>query len=185
MQGNNLPVTMICHDLGEIPQVELPPSYPCRVFRPGDEGTWVKIQAAADLYNTITLDLFHREFGDDLAQIAARQFFLCDEQDIPIGTATAWFDDDFQGQRYGRIHWVAIVPEHQGRGLAKPLMTAVCRKLKALGHNRAYLTTSTARIPAINLYLQFGFRPHVTQAEETAVWQALQPKLKTPIEAKR
>ena len=63
------------------------------------------------------------------------------------GTTTAWYNEDYRGLPFGRVHWVAIVPEMQGRGLAKPIMSAVCHRLRELGHGRAYLTTTTVRIP--------------------------------------
>jgi len=80
----------------------------------------------------------------------------------------------------GRVHWVAIDPEHQGRGLSKPLLSTVCNTLAAMGHDEAYLVTSSGRVAAIRLYLHFGFVP-VTDAPEAAVaWAALEPILRSP-----
>jgi len=73
--------------------------------------------------------------------------------------------------RWGRVHWMAILPEYQGRGLGKVLLTTICRRLSDLGHKQAYLHTSVARIPALKLYLRFGFEPAVRNAEEQAAWQ--------------
>ena len=148
---------MLRDHLDKIPDFDLPSGYHSREYRPGDEETWVSIQSAADFYNTITLELYRREFSQDPIRLSERQLYLCNSEDHTIGTATAWFGD-YDGRDYGRIHWVAIVPEFQGKGLAKPLMTVTCNRLKAMGHKRAYLTTSSARVAAINLYLKFGFR---------------------------
>lgn len=155
--GQNVPLVMVRDSLEGIPKHGLPAGYSLRGYQPGDEQLWEEIHLLADPYSTITTDLFQREFGTDEAVLAERQFYLLDAEGQAIGTATAWFDDNFRGCAYGRVHWVAIVPRYQGRGLAKPLMTAVCRRLRELGHERAYLTTATARIPAIGLYKQFGF----------------------------
>jgi GNAT superfamily N-acetyltransferase len=78
------------------------------------------------------------------------------------------------------VHWVAIVPEQQGRGLGKVLMTIVCHRLRELGHRRTYLTTSTARIPAINLYRHFDFVPLIRAPDDAAIWRELNRCLKNP-----
>jgi GNAT superfamily N-acetyltransferase len=122
-------ISMIRRDLDCIPNHSLPPLFSLKWHRPGDEQHWLRIQQSADRYNQISLDLFWQQFGDDLEELARRQCFIVNAKGESIGTATAWFDLDYQGQDYGRVHWVAIVPEMQGRGLANSLMTAVCHRL--------------------------------------------------------
>lgn len=178
VRPDNLSVAMLREHLEAIPRFASPPGFLLRWFRPGDEQRWQEIQAAADQYNTISHELFTRQFGTDLRLLEERQCFIIDDHEKAVGTATAWFDPDYNGRPYGRVHWVAIVPERQGRGLAKPLLTAVCHRLRELGHDRAYLTTSTARVPAINLYLKFGFIPEVRGPSDSSVWRELQGRLK-------
>jgi GNAT superfamily N-acetyltransferase len=170
---NDAPVTMKRDSLESIPQFALPTDYSARWFHPGDDRIWQHIQSVSDKLNDITARLFHEQFGSDIDALRQRQCYLLDVSGTEIGTATAWFDDDYEGARYGRLHWVAIVPEMQGRGLAKPLLTILCNRLKALGHRRAYLNTSSSRIAAIGLYLQFGFTPALSSAEETDVWREI------------
>ena len=171
--NKNIPVTMICEDLNSIPQFDLNLLYSFRWFQPGDEKIWQLIQAKADQYNKITDQLFAAEFSLNFDLIEKRQGYILDSDGNAIATATAWFDDNFNGQKYGRVHWVAIIPEMRGRGLAKPLMTIMCNRLKQLGHSRAYLTTSSARIPAINLYLEFGFAPVFGEELDPELWDEI------------
>ncbi len=175
--GRNIRITMVRESLDGIPEFALPAAYALRWYQPGDERLWLSIQAPADHYNAITPELFTRQFGTDRALLEQRQCYLLNEGGRGIGTATAWFNDDFNGRRYGRVHWVAILPQYQGYGLAKPLMTLVCRRLRDLGHDRAYLTTSTARIAAINLYFHFGFVPMICTTDDAAVWRRVQERL--------
>jgi GNAT superfamily N-acetyltransferase len=177
----NISVHMIRDGLDNIPNYPLPPGYSTRWYRPGDERLWVDIQARSDRYNEITLALFVKAFGLDPQPLAERQCFLCNAQGEVIGTATAWFDDDYCGQPYGQLHWVAIVPQAQGRGLAKPLLSIVLNRMAELGHTRCYLGTSTARVPAINLYTKFGFVPHIRSADDLAVWREMQRWIKEPL----
>jgi GNAT superfamily N-acetyltransferase len=165
----NVSVTMARHDLEDIPRHPVPDGYAIRPFAPGDAAAWVEIQGAADAYNEITPALFRREFGDDPGEQARRILMLTAPDGAAVGTAAAWYVD----ARVGRVHWVAIHPSHQGRGLAKPLLGRVCLALRDLGHERAVLSTSTARIPAIALYLDFGFVPAVERPEDEAAWAEL------------
>lgn len=163
-------VLMVREHLEGIPEYALPQGFTLRWYRPGDEETWLEIHRVADLENKITPDLFSRAFDANASELARRQCYLATVRGEIIGTATAWFDDNFEGRRVGRVHYVAILPEFQGKGLSKPLMTAVCRRLRELGHERAYLTTSTTRVPAIRLYRSFGFVPLIRTDEEQKAW---------------
>ncbi len=169
----NVALVMARADLKGIPRHAVPVGYGIRPYAPGDEQAWLEVQAAADRYNEITLELFRREFGADPALLGRRLFFLVDADGAAIGAAAAWFADEHRGKPVGRVHWVAIRPTNQRRGLAKPLMSHVCVRLRELGHERAFLTTSSARIPAIALYLRFGFVPAIERPEHAAAWTEL------------
>jgi GNAT superfamily N-acetyltransferase len=177
----NLDIHMIREHLDEIPDCALPAGYSTRWYQPGDEKSWYRIHLLADAYTNVTPDLYEKEFGSDTQMLAERQCFLVDRKGVLIGTATAWLDDH-SVQSPGRIHWVAIVPAEQGKGLAKPLLTAVCNRLKDLGHSKAYLTTQTIRIAAINLYLKFGFVPAVNSERDKQIWRRLQMHLKYAVQ---
>jgi ribosomal protein S18 acetylase RimI-like enzyme len=174
----NIGVLMATEQLKQSPVFEMPSGFSMRWFSRGDEATWVAVQQAAERYQPIDEALFWKQFGNDEARLAARVGFLEDAGGNQIGTISAWNDAEYNGRDYGRIHWVAIVPELQGRGLGKAMMSAACRRLLELGHERAYLVTSTARVPAINLYRAFGFEPVVRDEDERISWQALMPHLK-------
>jgi GNAT superfamily N-acetyltransferase len=178
----NLSIHMERECLDGIVEFPLPTEYSARWYEPGGEQAWTDIHLKAEKFAEITSDVHPREFGRDVQTLALRQCFLLDAAQMPIATATAWFDDDYFGQQYGRVHWVAVVPEYQGRGLAKPLMSIILARMVHLGHDRAYLRTSTARPPAINLYAQFGFRPSLRTAAERSVWEGLNGYLRVPFD---
>jgi len=110
-----------------------------------------------------------------LRDLRQRQCYLLAPTGAVIGTGTAWFNNNFEGARWGRVHWLAIMPAFQGRGLAKPLMTSICRRLRELGHEHVYLSTSTALHAAIGLYLKFGFEPLIQSPEDVVVWREVLP----------
>jgi len=170
----NAKVAMERASLAGVPEYGLPQGFALRWYRGGDEVAWRKIQAAADQYNDISADLFLTAFGSEQAAHEQRICLLTTAAGDPIGTAAAWWGQEGAEGARGRVHWVAIVPAFQGRGLAKPLLAAVCLRLRDLGHASAYLTTSAARIPALNLYHQFGFVPLIREEAERAVWREIE-----------
>ena len=192
----NVRLTMVQENLNNNPEHALPVGYSVRWYQPGDERAWLAIHTAADTHNQITSELYARAFCSAEDLLNERQCFLLDANSRAIGTATAWFPEsewgipkpgsgqgnevftisDFKRASWGRVHWVAVVPEQQGRGLAKPLMTVICRRLRELGHTRAYLTTSSVRIAAINLYRAFGFVPMIGSVLEAEAWHVIGSK---------
>jgi GNAT superfamily N-acetyltransferase len=115
-------------------------------------------------------DRFSHAFGEAPRELPARMVFLIDPQGTPVGTSTAWFNRNRGGALVGRIHYVAIAPTHQGRGLAKPLVAETLRRMHARGHDRAYLVTESHRFPAIRVYLDFGFRPDPQGPDDERIW---------------
>lgn len=177
-------VAMVRRDLEGLPQFAPSEPFTIRPYRPRDEAAWLRIHLAADHLNTFPPGKFEEQFGTDERLLAERQLYLCDGDGREVGTATAWFNDAYRGRRFGRVHWVAVVPEMQGRGLAKPLLAAACNRLRELGHGRAYLTTNTARIAALNLYLSFGFVPDIRAEQEVAAWRTVMPSIRPQLRAR-
>ena len=170
---------MIRGNLDAIPQFDWPPGYSERCYADGDIDAWVKI-IAPDPHLQADRKMFLKEFGTDAARISERMLFIVSPDGQDIGTATAWESDDACGGLLGLVHWVFILPEFQGRGLANPLMTATLNRIKQLGHSRCALGTQIMRIPAIHLYLKFGFVPDIHSADDKSPWTLLKPHIKHP-----
>lgn len=174
MAATELPdvgIDMVREGLEDLPAFELPEGYSIRRYRAGDDQTWTDIHLAAEKSIDITGGLFAKEFESDPEALAERQLFLCEDAGHAIGTATAWFGD-YRDEGIGRVHWLAILPEQQGRGLSRPLLAATCARLRELGHTRTFLTTSTRRLAAVRLYLRFGFRADPVNDAQRAGWAA-------------
>lgn len=179
---DDTPVVMVRDDLDDLPSHPLPAGYSTRKFRKGEGRLWAQVEAAAGEFGSAdaALERFIREFGDKLDDMEDRCFFLVDDETRRvIGTATAWYDPDFEGEDYGRVHWVSIVPEFQGRRLAKPLMCVVMERLRQ-SHTKAYLTTHTKCEKAIRTYLDFGFRPFCRHETCEEAWRYLAGVLDHP-----
>ena len=93
----------------------------------------------------------------------------------------AWLSEDFPEHWPGRVHRLAILPEYQGRGLGKALLTLICNRLRELGHHGAYLLTSSSRVFAVRLFSSFGFRPAIRSQQEATAWKKF--PLSLPLQA--
>ena len=172
-------VLMIQRDLRHAPSFGLPQGYRMRFYRTGDLTTWLRIQAT-DSYGVPTAETFAEALPADEAYLGARVMFLVDPEGIEIGNITAWNTSLSNGQEIGQICWVAIVPAARGLGLGKPILSAACATLRERGYTQAFVDTNMRRIPALNLYLQFGFEPYLRSEAEEVAWRTITPFLKRP-----
>ena len=179
--AENTPLRMIRNHVDGLPSIKLPTGYSLRNYQPGDENHWIEIHYQADKFNKVDANTFELAFGATTEQLEIRQFYLLNSRKEVIGTATAWFNN-YLNFDYGRIHWVAIIPEEQGKGLANPLLAVACQRLVELGHQQLYLDTSAARITAINLYLKFGFQPEIKNVDDLCSWKTVEKQLKKPLD---
>ncbi|MGD2175034.1 MAG: GNAT family N-acetyltransferase [Candidatus Brocadiaceae bacterium] len=170
------PVNMIRPHMRDIPRVAFPPGFSIRTMRRGEAGLWTDVQRDSEPFFPVSDDLFFQEFGDDLPATEWRCFFMIDDRGAAVGTISAWYSRAFRGQDYGRIHWLAVRPAYRRRGLAKAAMSHAMERL-AEWHERAWLTTSTRRIGAIKLYLDFGFVPDLEPDGACEAWRSVRSDL--------
>ena len=163
---------MVRDSLDGIPEHELPEGFHFRTFEHGEERIWAEVQTRAGSFPSVekALEDFDKEFKNRQDEFQERCLFLVDDESGEvIGSTTAWLDPDFQGRDHGRIHWVAIVPEFQGRKLAKPMLCEAMRMLRNW-HERVCLATHTHCRKAIRMYLDFGFVPVMTTERAEEAW---------------
>ncbi len=177
LAGNS--VRMIRPHLDDIPQVDFPDGYSIRPLRVEEGAVWSDVVIEAEPWLELSTDLFTNEFSSDLSSVPERCFFVVDGADTPIGTISAWYKGAVRGLDYGLIHWVAVRPAHQGKGLGKAALSFALQKL-ALWHERAMLGTQSKRLPAISLYLNFGFLPDLEEAGAVEDWRLLRDQLNHP-----
>jgi GNAT superfamily N-acetyltransferase len=181
----NVSVDMVRDNLRDIPEYRLPPGYRFRSYRPGDDVSWTSLHLAAEPFLEVSPELWHSQFGADLDALYDRMYFVETMQGQVAGSITAWWERHRHNpQERGRIHWVVVHPAHQNRGIARAMMTRALHRL-ADSHPAAMLGTSSGRLGAIKVYLDFGFHPDPAELakdpEVLAAWQALQTQLAHPL----
>lgn len=141
-----------------------------------DIGLWVDIWRDADPTCRLDHAGFRKDFGQDWDDIRERCLLIEAPGGVAVATASAWREAD--GSDVGRVHWVGVRAAWQGRGLAKPLMAEVMRRLAAR-HPRMMLDTHAHRLGAIALYLRCGFAPDRAYQQTSAVWDQVLAALAT------
>jgi GNAT superfamily N-acetyltransferase len=174
MGGNDVvQVRMVRELTDEGPILELPEGYSLRWYRDGDREVWQRIQGSTGIYEPLAPDLFDREFGEHSNLLPERQCFVEVAPGVPVGTATAWLGSSDTPYEQGRLHWVAVSPAHQRKGIGSYLSETACSRLRALGATSVYLTTGSDNVAAIQLYLGLGFRPEPAGEAERLAWRSV------------
>ncbi|WP_020007655.1 GNAT family N-acetyltransferase [Salinicoccus albus] len=160
------------HNLEDIPDFKLPEGFKFVSYQKGYEKQWAQILVETGEFagERDALKAFAREFSwkKDLYRF---MFFIEKEDGTLIATATAWHGT-INERFIGRVHWVDILPEHQGFGLSRPLI-AKCMRMINERHEDAYLKTHRQRQVAVHLFLRMGWRPMIVKPEEKTVWKEL------------
>lgn len=156
--------------LDRLPEPEWPAGFAVRGFTPGDERLWLAVVSEAETLLPVTAETFARAFPGGTAERAQRVMLLLEPGGEAVGTVAAWRGD----ARGGRVHWLAVRPAWQGRGLGSGLLLLALSRLRALGHERAWLITEAGRARALRLYRRWGFEPDLRTPEDRTVWSALQ-----------
>jgi GNAT superfamily N-acetyltransferase len=103
-----------------------------------------------------TLERFREEFLTSPHFQHDRIFFAVYRGEC-VGTATAWVGHH-DGREMGRLHWVAVLPQHQRKGVAAALCIQALHNLSELGYREVMLGTMEKFQPAIQLYHRLGFQ---------------------------
>jgi len=146
-----------------LPNVPPPAGFSIRAMRPGEEVAWSFCCLGEFDITQATAEGFRLKMHD---QPLSEIFYICGEDDHPVGTATAQM---LNGQPF--LHYIAVHSDFRGRGLAKPLMSRVLARHAGLGRAGCYLTTDDPRLPAINSYVQFGWCPVLWSEDAVSRWK--------------
>ncbi|WP_099205965.1 GNAT family N-acetyltransferase [Scatolibacter rhodanostii] len=141
-----------------------PEGYRIKGFEPGDEKHWAEIVTAVGEFETEkeAYDYFISHYSSQMKLLAERCLFILNEEEQYAGTCMAWFDNKDEN-RVGSLHWLAVHPDFQRKGLAKVLIEKVMTIFEKENLFPVYLHTQTWSYKAVLLYSRFGFHMLKTQ----------------------
>ena len=97
-----------------------------------------------------------------------RMFYIAEADSGKLcGTASAQIKEDGD---YGLLHMVCVHRDQKGKGLCRPVCTAVLEFLYAEGVKEISLSTDDFRIPAIKSYISMGFLPYLYEDDMSERW---------------
>ncbi|MDO4538924.1 MAG: GNAT family N-acetyltransferase, partial [Coriobacteriales bacterium] len=160
----------LSRSLDDLPEYPIPAPYRFVRYAPGDRDTWIAIEKSAREFDSYQQGAaaWARYFGDHEDELGERMVFVVDNSGAKVATATAFYDTfgrDDSGSAW--LHWVSVRRDHQGRGLAKPLVCEAFRIMRELGYERVIIPTQTNTWLAAKLYLDLGCRPTEENARDS------------------
>ena len=159
----------------EIAAYPLPEGYAFTTYADGDRDTWIAIEQSAKEFDRYEegIDAWAHYYARYTDCLPGRMQFIAAPNGEKVATATAFFDPE-KPDGDGWLHWVSVRRDHQGRGLARPLISHTLRRLRALGYGEIYVSTQTTTWVAARLYMEFGFRPTEENLRESLFgWRIL------------
>ncbi|MBM7563440.1 GNAT family N-acetyltransferase [Paenibacillus sacheonensis] len=176
-ETNQTQLLMVKEGLDALPAMSLPEGYRVRSFRSGDEEAWERIirESFGDPHS------FAKHMTEDEAYKPERVWFVCDDGDMPVATASAWFKPEWTADT-GYLHMVGILPEHAGRRLGYWVSLAALLQMEREDRTRCVLHTDNFRLPAVKTYLKLGYSPEIVDEGHAERWRGLASVLGKRIE---
>lgn len=143
-----------------VAEQHLPDGFHFEFYEEGDEAEWAAIETAVSEFESEAgaLDYFQEKFAPYSEDLKQRMLFVTDLSGEKIGTCSAWWKVVPTGERYPLVHWVAVKPGYQGKGIAKAMMSRTLELLQDLEETSpVFLHTQTWSHVAIRLYQKLGF----------------------------
>ena len=151
----------------DLPEVFLPHGYTLRQFVPDDCVDYDRLMVAAGM-ELCPLAYWHRHILPD-------GFFVIESDNngqLVAGCFASHHPTD-RHQRAGNLGWLAVDPDHDGKGLGRAVSAAVTARLIEGGYSNIYLETHDHRLPAIKIYLAMGWVPLLYCDEMLGRWKRI------------
>jgi mycothiol synthase len=169
---------MIRSDLEALPPQPTPPAgYILRSYQAGDAAAWNAILTASFQADPGRFD-FNVIMRNDPSFRPERLLFACHEG-TPVAVSAAFYSPSHMPNG-SRIHYVGVLPSHQGKQLGYHVCLACLHQMRKEGRKGAFLSTDDFRLPAIVTYLRLGFRPLLVHDNQRSRWPAIFDRLGKP-----
>lgn len=163
-------------DLRSLPDLDVPAGYALRPHQRTDLEAWTRLLDENGGFGPWPLERSAPLFAPTSPVVFAGSYFLLADG-VPIATAQLHRQTNRPDAPSAELGWVAVHPEHQGRGLAYVVCLAVMRYAAAAGYPDMFLRTEDHRRPAIRTYLKLGFEPWMVDPTAPERWSTIRRQL--------
>ncbi len=137
----------------------LPDGFSFTTFKKGNEYQWAEIECSVLEFDSKekAIEYFSVDYLSRMTELEKRCLFVVNQQGKPVATATAWWVD-YEGRHQASLHWVAVHPDYQRKGLGKAIVSKALSLFPVYEKGQdIYLHTQTWSHVAIGIYYKFGF----------------------------
>lgn len=151
--------------LEEVPAPELPSGYRFATYVPGRCAEWARVETRVGEFPSTeaAVEYFRLVFLADPDRARENVHFVVNPVGVAVATASGWFGYSSHGTRVPILHWVAVDPAEQGRGIGRAVCAQALRCLQERGQG-VWLTTQTWSHVALGLYHSLGFQLSTDEA---------------------
>lgn len=140
--------------------INLPEGYTFKMYEPGFENYWAETETEVLEYKMKeeAIEYFKKELIPYQEQLKKRMVFIMNQEGVAVANACAWYIN-YKGRHQAHVHFVAVRPDYQGRGLGKAIFAKILTifSIYEAGED-IYLHTQTWSHVAIRMYLKMGFK---------------------------
>ena len=161
---------MVISNYDHLPELNLPNGYIKSDLAKRTEMEWIEV-----LNSTAQLGVWdHEKANNWIARprpINPEGTPIIIFKNRPVATACTISPSEEEPR--SEVGWVAVSPEHQGKGLGYQTVLSVLLFAKKMNYPETYLNTDDWRTPAIRTYLSLGFKPEIIADNQVERWSKI------------
>lgn len=139
--------------------ISLPKGYSFKMYDVGDEKYWAKLESEIGDFSSVEEAemYFKTNYCNQIDGLKKRCVFVVDAYGNVVGSCIAWHD--LKGNdTVASLHWLVVLPEHQGKHIGLALCQKVMDIFKEHNETPVYIHTQPWSYKAILLYIKLGFK---------------------------